>query len=195
MLAWIIARSASANPEVTAAALLAEFGSLAAVLAAEPSRLRTAVGEDRDALPAIDAFRSVMRHALEENVHARPILGNSPALLNHLRSQMAFDPSEQFRVLHLDTRYGLIVEDVVSGTVDTAPVYIREVIRRALEVGAATLVFAHNHPSGNPIPSAADIALTRSLVHAAQLFGIRVHDHLIITVREHTSMRAEGLIQ
>lgn len=194
MLEWIIARSGSISPAATAVRLQDEFGSLAAVLFATPSRLKRAVGPDYAAAAEIGAFGTVFRHALRENVADRPILGNHAALVDHLRSEMGHSAVEEFRVLHLDVRNGLIGEEVSVGSIDTAPVYVREVVRRALDVGAAALVIAHNHPTGNPRPSRDDIALTRNLITAARVFEIEVLDHLIITAGSYLSMRSEGLI-
>lgn len=196
MLEWIIKRGGSTTARLTASRLLEEFGSLGAVLAAEPARLRRAVAGDDEAAREIAAFRKVMRHALREDVATRPVLGNWHALLDYLRSEMAFATVEQFRVLHLDVRNGLIVDDIVGiGTIDTAPVYVREIIRRALDVGTASLILAHNHPSGNPTASEADIMLTRHLISAARLFEISIHDHIIVSANSHISMRSGGIIQ
>lgn len=195
MVEWIIARAGSPTPRLTASALLREFGSLAAILAADPRRVLRATGGDAAAADEIAALKRVMRHALHERVAARPVIGNWRALLDHLRSAIGFGATEEFRVLHLDAHNGLICEDVAAGSVDRAPVHVREVVRRALDIGTASLILAHNHPSGDPEPSSADIALTRQLVTATQVFGIAVHDHLILAAGAHVSMRQQGLLR
>jgi DNA repair protein RadC len=195
-LEWIISRGTSQDPVATAKSLLDEFGTVSAVLGAGPGRMRHVAANDRSATFEIKAFQAAMLHILRENVAARPVVGNWSALLEHLRREIGHNAAEQFRVLHLDARNGLISEEVASfGSVDTAVVHVREVVRRALDVGAAAIVVVHNHPSGDARPSEADIKLTRHLVAAASLFDISVVDHLIITAGSHTSMRAEGLIR
>jgi DNA repair protein RadC len=123
------------------------------------------------------------------------VLANWQALLDYLRADMAHDGVERFRVLHLNTRNMLIRDEVMhKGTVDQAAVYVREVIRRALELGSAAIILVHNHPSGDPAPSRADIEVTRSIAEAGKRLNIALHDHLIIGTGGHASLRAQGLI-
>ena len=175
--------------------LLAEFGSVGSVVAASTARLSRASGDDPKAASQIAAFGRAIRYVNRERVATRPIVGTRSALLAYLRGEIAFDAREQFRVLFLDTRNGLIRDEIASeGSVDEAPVYVREVIRRGLDLGAAAIIVAHNHPSGDPTPSTTDIAVTRHLVQAAKMFAITVHDHIIIAPAAHVSMRDRGLL-
>ncbi len=195
ILGWIIGQGGSATPELTATSLLAEFGSLSSVVAASPARLSRATGDDVQAAVQIAAFGRAVRYVNRERIAARPLMGTRAALLTYLRGEIAFDAHEQFRVLFLDARNGLIREEIVGrGSVDEVPVYVREVIRRGLDLGAAAIIAAHNHPSGDPTPSATDIAVTHHLVCAAKLFAITVHDHIIIAPDAHVSMRDRGYL-
>ena len=143
----------------------------------------------------IAAFGRAVRYVNRERVAARPVVGTRDTLLAYLRAEIAFDTREQFRVLFLDTRNGLIRDEIASeGSVDESPVYVREVIRRGLDLGAAAIIVAHNHPSGDPTPSATDIAVTRHLVRAARMFAITVHDHIIIAPAAYVSMRDRELM-
>jgi DNA repair protein RadC len=113
----------------------------------------------------------------------------------YLRTAMAHEPREQFRVLFLDRKNQLIADEAMNeGTVDHAPVYPREVVRRALELSASALILAHNHPSGDPTPSRADIDMTREVIEAAKVLRLSVHDHVIVGRDGLTSFRAQGLI-
>jgi DNA repair protein RadC len=114
---------------------------------------------------------------LQGKIKDRPIFSSCPAVLDYLRVAMAFEGREQFRVLFLDKRNHLLADEIhQQGTIDHTPVYVREVVKRALEVGATALVIAHNHPSGDPTPSQADVLMTKAIVEACQIFGIAVHD-------------------
>ena len=125
----------------------------------------------------------------------RPVLNTWNAILDYVRAAMAFSDIEQFRILFLDKKNQLIADEVQQqGTVDHTPVYTREVIKRALELGASAIVLVHNHPSGDPSPSAADIEMTRTLVDATQRLGLTIHDHVIVGRKGHVSFRASGLI-
>jgi DNA repair protein RadC len=123
------------------------------------------------------------------------VLGNWQALLDYLRADMAHHAIERFRVLHLNTKNMLVRDEVMSeGSIDQAAVYVREVIRRALEIGSAAIILVHNHPSGDPAASRADIDITRTIAEAGKRLGIAVHDHIIMGAGGHTSLRARGLI-
>jgi len=123
------------------------------------------------------------------------VLGSWGALLDYCRTAMAFSEAESFRILFLDKRNGLIAdEEQQRGTVDHTPVYPREVIKRALELSATALILVHNHPSGDPRPSSADISMTKEIVNIAAPLGIAVHDHLIVGRNGHASFRALKLI-
>ena len=116
-------------------------------------------------------------------------------LLDYLRMDMAFEREEHVRVLFLDAGCSLLRDEAMwSGTVDAAPFYPREIVRRALDLGAAALIVVHNHPSGDPTPTRADVDRTLELEQAAGALGIGLHDHLVIAERGHSSMRADGLL-
>lgn len=143
----------------------------------------------------ITAVRAAVRLVLRERAVSRPMLSDWRRLLSYLRVDLAHHHREQVRALYLDARNVLIVEDVVSeGTIDQASVHVREIVARALEVGAAGVVLVHNHPSGDVNPTMADVTLTRAVVRAAEVFDITIHDHLIIGRAGHVSLRARGFI-
>jgi DNA repair protein RadC len=118
-----------------------------------------------------------------------------PSLFDYCRASMAFEARDIFRILFLDKRNGLIADEVQqTGTVDHTPVYPREVVKRALELSATAVILVHNHPSGDPTPSHADIAMTRQIVDAGKPLGVLVHDHIIIGRNGHASLKGQGLI-
>lgn len=136
-----------------------------------------------------------MNHVLLERVRCGPVLSHWDALIDYLKASLSHHPREQVRVLHLNTRNMLIRDEVVSeGTIDQAQLYVREVIRRAMDLGSSAIILAHNHPSGDLTPSRADIDVTRAIADAGRRLGIVVHDHLIFGSAGHVSMRAQGLI-
>lgn len=171
-----------------------EFGSLAAVLAAPARRLRAVGGCDR-AAAGLPAVHHAMLRSLESQLSERPLLSSTDALLHYLRSGMGSLPAEAVHVLFLDATLRLIRnEPMFHGTIGECPFYAREVVRRGLELGAASLILVHNHPSGDPTPSCDDRKRTRELIDAARLFDIQVVDHLIISRTECRSMRAMGYL-
>ena len=179
----------------TAKALLREFGGLGGVFAADHQSLARVSGMGELSIAALRAVQAVAVRLVKGAVAERPVLANWQALLDYLRADMAHHPVERFRVLHLDTRNVLIRDEVMSeGTIDQAAVYIRQVVKRALDLGAAAVILVHNHPSGDPSPSRADIDITKAIAAAGKPLGIAVHDHLIIGARGHASLRAQGLI-
>lgn len=128
-------------------------------------------------------------------VREQPILSNWQALLDYLHIDMAHLTVERVRVLYLNSQNMLILDHLVSeGTLDESPIYTREVIRKAMDVGAAAMILVHNHPSGSPKPSRADIQVTQKVMEAARLMGMTVHDHIVIGREGHTSLKAQGLI-
>jgi DNA repair protein RadC len=140
------------------------------------------------------AHQGAVRMALEP-VRQRTVITSWTALLAYVRAAMAHETREQFRVLHLDKRNQLIVDEVLNyGTVDHAPVYPREVAKRALETGASAVILVHNHPSGDPAPSSADIDMTRQIIEALKVLKITVHDHLVVGRDGVASFKALGLI-
>ena len=189
----------AANPrgdtKPLAKALLGRFGSLNAVLNAEPGALKQVVGMGETGAAALKAVALAARRMARGEVQTKPVLGSWQALLDYLTIDMAHLTVERVRILYLDSRNLLILDDHVGdGSLDEAAIHPREVIRRALDIGAAALILVHNHPSGSPEPSRADIQITHRIAEAGRLLGITVHDHVIIARTGHVSLRAKGLI-
>jgi DNA repair protein RadC len=178
-----------------AKALVARFGSLAAVLAASPEALKTVKGVgDSVALDLCLVQETALRIGREKAAR-RTVISSWSALLDYVRLALGNEPREQFRVIFLDKKNQLILDEIMNqGTVDHAPVYPREVMRRALEVSAASLILVHNHPSGDPTPSAADVDMTRQIVNAARTLNITIHDHLVVGRYGVASFKALGLM-
>lgn len=183
--------------------LLAELGGLAGVLAAsEPELMRVealdATGRKLRA-GAQTALDLRLLHEATKRIHLgeakqREVISSWTALLAYVRVALANAPREQFRVLFLDRRNGLIADEVMNqGTVDHAPVYPREIMRRALELSSSAVILVHNHPSGDPTPSKADIQMTRQVVEAGRPLNVQVHDHLIVGRDGVASFKALGL--
>ena len=174
--------------------LIAEFGSYGAVVAADAESLaRQGLGETSIAVLKI-AQASALR-LLKGEIMARPVLGSWDALTDYLHAAMAHRMTESARVLHLNTKNVLIRDELVSeGSIDQTAIYVREVARRALELGSAAIILVHNHPSGDPSPSRQDIQLTRDVVSALKPLGIQVHDHIVIGASGHASLRGLGLM-
>ena len=173
-----------------AKALLARFGSFAEVLAARPERLDEIAGLGEAAVTELKIVEAAARRLAQSAIEKRRNLGSSSAVLDYCRTAMAYIDHEEFRILFLDKKNQLIADEVQGvGTVDHAPVYPREVMRRSLELGATALILVHNHPSGDPSPSTADIAMTVQIVSLGKALGIVVHDHLIIGRQGHASFR------
>jgi len=176
-------------------ALLREFGDIGGVLTADPDALARVSGMGDTSAAAIKIAHAAALRLLHAEVKARPILSNWQALIDYLHADMAHHAIERVRVLHLNTRNMLIRDEVMSqGSIDQAQIYVREVIRRALDFGSAAIILVHNHPSGDPSPSRADIDVTKAIVEAGKRMGIRVHDHIVIGSSGHVSLRAKGLI-
>jgi len=176
--------------------LIQKFGSFSGVFGAPPARLAEVkgLGEISGAnLKIIQA--AAQRFARDRMTPDMPILGSWTALIDYCHAQMAFNDVEQFRILFLDKKNRLIADEVQqTGTVDHAPVYPREVIKRTLELSATALILVHNHPSGDPTPSTADVQMTRQINDVARPLGITVHDHIIIGKSGHSSMKGLKLI-
>jgi len=175
--------------------LLHEFGGIGGLLSADAESLKRVSGMGDRSAATIKIAQSVAVRMLRGEVAARPVLANWQALLDYLRVDMAHHGIERVRVLHLNSRNMLIRDELMSeGSVDEAALYIREVIRRALELGSAAIILVHNHPSGDPSPSRTDIDLTRNIAETGKRLGIAVHDHIIIGTEGHSSLRSLGLI-
>ena len=178
-----------------AKALLRHFGSLSEVLAAPPQRLKEVDGVGDAVAIELKLIKAFAERIAGEAVRKRTVLASWSALLDYCRAAMAFEEREQFRILFLDKKNALIADEVQGrGTVDHTPVYPREVIRRALELSASAIILVHNHPSGDPTPSRADIQMTRTVIEVGKPLGIAVHDHLVIGRDGHASFKALGLI-
>ncbi len=175
--------------------LIRRFGSLADVLSASPDALMRVEGVKETSAAAIKVAREAAVRLARSHVLNRSVLSSWDALLDYCQASMAYAKTEEFRLLFLDRKNVLIADEVQQkGTVDHTPVYPREVVKRALELSASALIMVHNHPSGDPKPSRADIEMTRQVRDAARAVGIVLHDHVVIGRSGHTSMKAQGLI-
>ena len=178
-----------------AKALLKRFRSFAEVLTANPARLREVKGVGDTVVAELKLVVAASQRMLRGSIHQRELVDSWSDLLNYCRACMAFLETEIFRVLFLDRKNAIIADEVLQeGTVDHTPVYTRDVVKRALELSASSIVLVHNHPSGDTTPSKADIAQTKILMEAAQSMGIHVHDHLIIGRGGFYSMRGMKVI-
>jgi DNA repair protein RadC len=175
--------------------LLARFGSFAEVIAAPEARLREIEGVGPEVVTELKIVHAAANRMLQDKVKQTPVLSSWQTVLDYCRSSMAFADKEQFRILFLDKRNHLIADEVQqTGTVDHTPVYPREVMKRALELSATAIILVHNHPSGDPAPSRADIEMTQSIVEVAGPLGIAVHDHIIVGRHGTASLKALKLI-
>ncbi len=178
-----------------AKALLARFGSFAEVIAAPAARLMEINGVGESVVQQLKIVEAAAHRSAKTQVINRPALSSWTALLDYCTAAMARVTNEEFRVLFLDRKNVLIADEVQNrGTVDHTPVYPREIVKRALELSASSIILVHNHPSGDPTPSKADIAMTREVVTAARTLGIAVHDHLVIGRGGHASFKSLGLL-
>ncbi len=175
--------------------LIAEFGGLAGVLSAPSDSLLAVNGMGETSVAALKIAQVSALRLIHEPVKGQPILSGWAALLDYLRADMAHLTVERVRVLFLNSKNMLIRDEHMGdGSVDQAAIYTRQVIKRALDLGAVSLILVHNHPSGNPSPSKQDIAITREISDAGRRLGISVHDHVIIGKEGHVSLRSKGLI-
>lgn len=175
--------------------LLREFGSLAQLVSADPESLRRVDGIGDTGIAAIKIAHATSLRLLKGKFRDKPLLSSWDALLDWLRADMGPIDIERVRILYLNSRNMLIRDEVASeGSIDQSAIYVREVVRRALELGAAAIIIVHNHPSGSPEPSRQDIAITRDIADAASKLGIAVHDHIIIGGGDYRSLRAMGLM-
>jgi DNA repair protein RadC len=175
--------------------LLAKFGSFAAVMNASPARLREVGGMGDAVITELKLVRAASLRLLNREIINRPVLSSWSQVLSYCQAAMAHSEIEQFRILFLDKRNRLIADEVQQeGTVDHTPVYVREIIKRALELSATAIVLVHNHPSGDPTPSQADITMTKEIMDTAGKLGIVVHDHIIVGREGHGSLRSAGLM-
>jgi DNA repair protein RadC len=175
--------------------LLRRFGSFAEVLGAPRKRLLEVDGIGESVVSDLKIVEAAARRLTKGEVAKRPVLSSWNAVVDYCRTAMAFAEKEQFRLLFLDKRNILIADEVQqSGTVDHTPVYPREVVKRALELSATALILVHNHPSGDPTPSTADVKMTKDIIAVAQPLGIAIHDHIIVGRNGHASLKGLRLI-
>lgn len=178
-----------------AKALIKRFGTLAGVLNADAKALQSVKGVGETSAAALKIVSLAARRMARVEVQQKPVLGSWQALLDYLTIDMAHLTVERVRVLYLNTQNRLVLDEHVGdGSIDEAAIHPREIIRQALDIGASALILVHNHPSGNPEPSRADIQITNRIAEAGRLLGIVVHDHIIIGREGHTSLKAKGLI-
>ncbi len=178
-----------------AKALIVRFGSFSEVLAAPEKRLREVEGVGEAVALHLKVVEAAAKRYARDPIRERPLLDSWASVIDYCRAAMAYEQVEQFRILFLDRRNKLIADEMQQrGTVDHTPVYPREVVKRALELSATAVVLVHNHPSGDPTPSRADIEMTRNIVEIAKPLGIVVHDHIIVGKSGHASFRGLKLI-
>lgn len=177
-----------------AKSMIKAFGSFAQVVHAPENRLLEISGVGQSVIAELKLIRASALRLMKAEVMERPILSSWQALIDYCHAAMAYETREQFRIIFLDKRNRVVADEVQQqGTVDHTPVYIREVVKRALDLSATAIILAHNHPSGDPTPSRADIEMTKQIVTAAKNLGITVHDHIIIGKDGHASFKALGL--
>ena len=175
--------------------LIARFGSFAEVISAPPERLMEVDGVGEVITIELKLIRAAALRLLKGEMINRPLLTSWTAILEYCRAAMAYQDKEQFRILFLDKKNQLIADEVQQeGTVDHTPVYTREVIKRSLELSASSIILVHNHPSGDPTPSFADIDMTQRIIDAGSKLGITIYDHVIIGRKGHTSFKGLKLI-
>jgi len=173
-----------------AKALLAKFGSFAEVISAPPQRLAEVEGLGESAVVEFKIVQAAAQRLAKGKVQARPALSSWSSVLDYIRAAQAFADKEQFRILFLDKKNQVIADEVQQqGTIDHTPVYPREVVKRALELSATAIILVHNHPSGDPTPSHADIEMTKQIASVAKPLGISLHDHVIVGKDGHVSLK------
>jgi DNA repair protein RadC len=175
--------------------LLGRFGTFADVVNAPPERLKEVEGAGDRVVAELKLIKAATERLLRRQITKRPALSSWKDVLDYLHLAQGHSAIEQFRILFLDKKNNLIADEVQGrGTVDHTPVYVREVVKRALELSATAIILVHNHPSGDPAPSRADIDMTKQIIDAARPLGISVHDHVIVGREGHASFRALRLI-
>jgi DNA repair protein RadC len=178
-----------------AKALLREFGGIGPLLAADAEALLRVDGVGETVAAALKIAQAAALRMLRHDIVEQPVLASWQSVIDYLRADMGHISIERVRVLHLNSKNMLIRDEVMGeGSIDQATVHVREIIRRAIDLGSSAIILVHNHPSGDPAPSRADITLTREIIEAGKRLNIAVHDHIIIAKSGHASMRAMGLI-
>lgn len=175
--------------------LLKKFGSLLGVFSATPSALKEIKGVGDSVVHSLKLTHTLIGRAIQQDLQGKTVLQSWQQVIDYCTARMAFSQQEQLRLLFLDQKNQLIADEVQQiGTVNHTPIYPREVIRRALEVNACALILVHNHPSGDPAPSRADIDLTLKIQEIGEQLGIKLHDHIVIGQGKHNSFKAMGIL-
>jgi DNA repair protein RadC len=175
--------------------LIAHFGSFAEAIAAPIERMMEVEGVGESVATHLKIVEAAALRLSKTKLLGKPALSSWSALIDYCAAAMARNPNEEFRILFLDRKNILIADEVQNkGTVDHTPVYPREIVKRALELGASAIILVHNHPSGDPTPSRADIEMTRQITDAAKALHVAVHDHIVIGRSGHASFKALGLM-
>lgn len=175
--------------------LIAHFGSLSEILNAPVDELTKIDGIKEKTAIALKSIAALSHRAMKNEFTKKPILNSWTRLMDYCHATMAHEKKEHFRILFMNKKNELIADEIQgSGTVDHTPAYPREIMKRALELGATAMILMHNHPSGDPKPSQADVDMTRQIILAAQPFNITVHDHIIISRNGYTSLKNQGLM-
>ena len=176
--------------------LIKEFGGLSGALGAGLPALQNVKGLGENAAELLKIIHAMTLHILRSEIEKKPVLSSWQKLIDYCYVAMAHEKREHFRVLFLNRKNQLMADEVQqTGTVDHTPVYPREIVKRALELGATAMILVHNHPSGDPTPSDSDIAMTEEIIRAAAALDILVHDHLIISQNGHSSFKSLGLLR
>ena len=184
-----------ADTKPIAKALIGRFGSFAEVLAAAPERLTEVRGVGTRIAAELKIVHAAGLRLARPELKSKLAISDWDTLISYCHTAMALEPREQFRVLFLDKRNNLVADEIMAeGTVDHTPAYPREIVRRAIELGSTALILVHNHPSGDPAPSRADIDMTAKIVEAAAALGIIVHDHIIVGREDHFSFRKSEML-
>ena len=175
--------------------LLKTFGSLPELMAASPEELMKVSGISENTATALKGIEALAARMMKQDLEGKPVLNSWTRLMDYCYATMAHEKKEHFRILFLNKKNELIGDEIQgSGTVDHTPAYPREIMKRSLELGATAIILMHNHPSGDPKPSKADIDMTAQIIRAAEPFNITVHDHIIISRNGYTSMKNQGLM-
>ena len=186
---------ARADTKDLAKRLIARFGSFAEVINAPEILIGEVQGAGPRVVQELKIVRAAALRLMQRQVMQKPVLGSWPQVLEYCRASMAYEARELFRILFLDKKNRLIADEVQGeGTIDHTPVYVREVVKRALELSSTAIILVHNHPSGDPAPSRADIDITKHIMDAGRPLGVAVHDHIIVGRQGHASFRALKLI-
>jgi len=175
--------------------LLKSFGSLPELMAASVEELTRIDGISENTATALKTVSAISARTMKQELQQKPVLNNWTRLMDYCHATMAHEKKEHFRILFLNKKNELIADEIQgSGTVDHTPAYPREIMKRSLELGATALILMHNHPSGDPNPSQADVDMTRQIIRAAEPFNITIHDHIIISRNGYSSLKNKGLM-